>query len=81
MKLRNWLWHVLTFLALSTPPVTSPTQSNNLENYKYIEIYYDLENLTKTLKLSLSHSKLRGNSISLQQDRYNSGLNFGGLTV
>lgn len=39
MKLRNWLWHVLTFLALSTPPVTFPTQLNNLENYKYIEIY------------------------------------------
>ena len=38
MKLGNWLWHVLTFLALSTPDVTTPTQSYNLEKYKYLEI-------------------------------------------
>ena len=38
MKLGNWLWHVLTFLALSTPDVTTLTQSNNLENYKYLDI-------------------------------------------
>lgn len=38
MKVGYWLWHVMTFQVLSTPDVTTPTQSNNLENYKYLEI-------------------------------------------